>query len=204
METPEGPACGLIKAFALGARVTLMPPAAQLKAYRMAALECVSQEFKDTSTLVLLNGDIIGYTEDAAQTVEKLLRLDAPGDHPYCSPSVYISPCDHTVHIHTEDGRVVRPLLEASKLNEIDPSREPCVTKLLRRNLIRYVDASEIATLDVALNLKGVRPHQNNQLLEVHVHLILGVTAGLIPLLQCNQSPRNAYHPNFDCLSKWK
>ena len=70
------------------------------------------------------------------------------------------------------------------------------------------VNAAEIATMDVALNPQILLERQNQNksvdFLEVHAHLMLGVTAGLIPLLQTNQSPRNAYQTSMDpCVPLW-
>ena len=99
------------------------------------------------------------------------------------------------MYIHTEDGRVVRPLLCVDRLQHaLDGNHS--VDDLLDLKVLRYVDASEIATLDVALYPR-VMLERTVQLLEIHAHIILGVTAGLIPFLQANQSPRNAYQTSM-------
>ena len=89
------------------------------------------------------------------------------------------------MYIHTEDGRVVRPLLCVDGLQRaLDGNHS--VDDLLALKVLRYVDASEIATLDVALYPR-VMLERTVQLLEVHAHIMLGVKAGLIPFLQANQ-----------------
>lgn len=86
------------------------------------------------------------------------------------------------------------------------------VEELLESGRIRYVDAMEAATADIALFPEDARngrkagtlffyggkkrdPPPN--LLEIDAHLMLGVTATLIPIIQCNQSPRNAYQTSM-------
>lgn len=63
---------------------------------------------------------------------------------------------------------------------------------------MRYVDSAEISSLDVALNMRTILERETKpDLLELHAHLMLGVTASLIPFLQANQSPRNAYQTSM-------
>ena len=173
-----------------------------MKAYRIAVKECLPPDASPDTHFVMLNGDILGYTDDPCETVNRIQQILPPGaecilvssenapcfrQQPYYAPSVYISPCDNTVYIHTEDGRVVRPLLCVDQLQyALDGNHS--VDDLLELKALRYVDASEIATLDVALYPRVMR-ERTVQLLEVHAHIILGVTAGLIPFLQANQSP---------------
>jgi DNA-directed RNA polymerase subunit B len=150
----------------------------------------------DNSYFVLLNGEIVGYTNCPDEAVANIRMLDYPGESPYYAPSIYSSASDRTVQIHTEDGRIVRPLLVVAKLHLLNPNAN--VDCLIKQGVLRYVDAAEISTLDVALipsilETRSEKPH----LLEVHANLILGVTAALIPLLQANQSPRNAYQTSM-------
>jgi hypothetical protein len=195
VETPEGPACGLIKAFALGARVTLLPGAAQLNGYRESVMSQILPHPQRTdSHFVLLNGEIIGYTDDPDTAVQRLRNVPPPGQQPYYSPSVCVSVTDGTIHIHTEDGRVVRPLLIPSQLPV--GVENAAIDELLRDKMLRYVDAAEISTMEVAMSPRSMHWHSKD-LMEVHAHLILGVTAALIPMLQANQSPRNAYQTSM-------
>ena len=79
VETPEGPACGLIKAFAVGARVTLQPNPATMKAYRAAVKECLPPDASSDSHFVMLNGDILGHTDDPCETVNRIQQIVPPG-----------------------------------------------------------------------------------------------------------------------------
>ena len=203
VETPEGPACGLIKAFALGARVTLQPNPVHLKEFRSAVVATLQQTATENSHYVLFNGEIVGHTDTPEETANVIRSLPPPGEAPYCSPSILVCPCDRTVCIHTEEGRVVRPLLCVPKcLHVHNVNLTMCLTSLMEGRFIRYVDAAEVCTMDVALNTDVMHERLTNgvnvDFLEVHAYLMLGVTAGLIPLLQTNQSPRNAYQTSME------
>lgn len=102
------------------------------------------------------------------------------------------------MYVHCDEGRIVRPLLLAPDNNHNNNNGalpwttaavvDRPVEQLLLSGALRYVDAAEICTLNVALSPGDRRP--DTDLIEVHPHLMLGVTAAMIPLLQCNQSPR--------------
>ena len=147
-----------------------------------------------------------------ARALVERIRRDIPPPtnargrcHPYCIPSVYVAPCDGSVYIHTDDGRVVRPLLTVRPGSSawVRPRDRPPgdVAGMLTAGDLRYVDAAEVGALDVALDPGAVAARLgqgiNVDLMEVHAHLMLGVTAALIPLLQANQSPRNAYQTSM-------
>ena len=68
VETPEGPACGLIKAFSLGARVTLMPSHHQLRALREVLMQQVVNTTIEEGAFVFLNGEILGYCQNPGRT----------------------------------------------------------------------------------------------------------------------------------------
>lgn len=120
----------------------------------------------------------------------------------HLSPSVYVAASGHVL-IHTDEGRIVRPLL-TWPLAERDIIAQP-IDRLLELGALRYghggvntppwtsVDAAESATLDILQEPNRIQeaPDRHYDLCEVHAILMLGITAACIPLLQCNQSPRN-------------
>jgi DNA-directed RNA polymerase subunit B len=177
--------------------------------YRTAIMQIVCPTPEHTSSsYVFLNGEIVGYTNNAMDTVQQIRSIPLPavfvihenscpipGPAPYCASSVYSTVTDATVYVHTEDGRVVRPLLTVPQCAVL--TQEANVDALLQSKVLRFVDAAEITTLDVALFPATLHTRPDVDLLEVHAHLILGVTAALIPLLQANQSPRNAYQTSM-------
>ena len=192
--------------------MTINPDANCLKLFRTHLTSLISREPDGGSSFVVFNGEIIGCVMDPVNFVATIRQMDALGEAPYHSFSVYHSPCENNVYVHTDDGlsdsgwptttvciSIVRPLLCHAGMHATTPELIAMdVSTLLERKWLRFVDAAEIITLDVALSPAVMQQRQTPpDLLEVHAHLMLGVTAGLIPLLQTNQSPRNAYHPGI-------
>ena len=90
--------------------------------------------------------------------------------------------------MQVDEGRLLRPLLVLPP-PDADRLRDASVDDLLAEGRLRYVDPAECATLDLSIDVaEGGGPCDA---VEVHALLMLGVTAACIPLLQCNQSPRN-------------
>lgn len=207
METPEGPACGLIKAFSLAARVTHAPDAEAVRIYRIGVIEAIrcnqgaGPDEAPVGPYVFMNGDIVGSTTNSLGVAAAVRALPPPGTTPHAAPSVYVCPCDQSVYVRTDEARVVRPLLMVPPSMTLGdgwkrPKGDDSVDHLLATGALRYVDAAEVAVLDLALEPAETRTRPID-LLEVHAHLMLGVTAALIPLLQANQSPRNAYQTSM-------
>jgi hypothetical protein len=115
-----------------------------------------------------------------------------PAWAPYGCISVFASPLDQTVYVQSDDGRVVRPLLSLRPSGELSaPFGVLELDQLLLEKHVVYADAAEVYTRPVRLGPhRGPDPPPAADLMENYPHLILGVTAALIPLLQANQSPR--------------
>lgn len=153
----------------------------------------------------MLNGEILGTV--AGCHIERLVahvrQLGRAFPVPYCRTAlpalrsaggvvtVFSAPSDGTVYIQTDEGRVVRPFLVVDGPSHrgarwVRPPGAPDVNRLLASGDVGYFDAMAVLSLDVALSPDVLRERPAD-LLEVHAHLILGVTAALIPLLQANQ-----------------
>ena len=65
----------------MGARVTLLPNTTRLGDYRKAVMQGISMTGDDMSYFVLLNGEIIGYTDDPVATVEYVRAIGPLGEH---------------------------------------------------------------------------------------------------------------------------
>ena len=72
-----GPACGLIKAFALAARVTHYVPVPVARVYREAVAAVVAAAPAGGSHYVMLNGDIVGPCCDPERTAAAIRRVSA-------------------------------------------------------------------------------------------------------------------------------
>jgi hypothetical protein len=91
--------------------------------------------------------------------VEAVRQIPPPGPRhlPYFAPSIYVAPCGDHVYIHCDEGRLVRPMLTVPQA--CDGRRwavsgvlaNTSVEQLLNAGALRYVDAAEISTLNVAL-----------------------------------------------------
>ena len=230
LETQEGPACGLLKAFALGSRVTHPHRVAQVRALRQTITEIIEEMAQWSSpitasppSLVLQNGEILGVTAHPRALVERI-RLGgcfAPPEDIHHALSVYHASDGH-VYVHTDEGRIIRPLLllVQAKTGEDPPASSWTVDWLLRAGWLRYVDAAESCTHHVAM--------EPSELCADHTLLARGLLlctinarraggapgplpghhGGMHPVLatagaprfffcgtrggQCNQSPRNA------------
>jgi hypothetical protein len=131
---------------------------AAVKQFRDAIQPCIATT-DAADRLVFLNGDILGHTHDVHTLVEAVRRVPPPGPRhlPYFAPSVYVAPCGDHVYIHCDEGRLVRPLLTVPQA--CDGHRwavsavlaNASVEQLLNTGALRYVDAAEISTLNVAL-----------------------------------------------------
>ena len=96
------------------------------------------------------------------------------------------------VYIHTDEGRIVRPLLHwPLVLPSLEIYNELDVDDLLRMRALRYVDAAEAHARNI--HMDATRPvtggEDDRDLAEVHPILMLGVTAACIPFLQPGSPP---------------
>ena len=82
----------------------------------------------------------------------------------------------------------VSSMLQKIQSGDLDMSVDVC--DLLNSKALLYIDAAEVYTLNIALGPENIQSGTFD-LMEIHPHLMLGVTAALIPLLQANQSPRS-------------
>jgi DNA-directed RNA polymerase beta subunit len=201
------------KAFALGARVTLLPPAEEMRALgaeiQSMVLPLDAEDGAADAVYVIFNGEMVGLTRDPEGVVRRLrARAHGRGSSPYDVPTVYVSPCGGHVYVYHDEGRVMRPLLVVRDGRLPDAGTDAAT--LFADRCIRYMDAAEVSSLDVALVRRpipagtGIGRRGPNvaqltakrqrgvevDLMEVHAHLILGVTAALIPFLQATGGRR--------------
>jgi DNA-directed RNA polymerase II subunit RPB2 len=209
VETPEGPSCGLIKNLALGAVVTTLGHQSHTPV--VCGIVCkalqpylVTQD-DDHGTMVFLNGAIIGVVKDADNVLRVLHHLRREF-HPVRAAfmSVYRN-FDTHIHIHTDEGRIVRYLLcttvEGQDILWQQSHLQDPVDQLVAMGIITYMDIGEITSQRVAVDIGTLRrasiENKRYVACEIHPYLMLGLTASLIPMIQCNQSPRNTYQTSM-------
>ncbi|KAH9258101.1 hypothetical protein BASA81_003664 [Batrachochytrium salamandrivorans] len=216
-ETPEGGACGLVKALSMTCYCSVgTSPAPIQTVLEMNGVENLSELDPSTirdATKVFLNGNWVGIHEDPKALMDVLLKLRrdntfAKHDEP-SEVSIVRSVKDCELRIYTESGRVARPLFIVEnmrpriKKHHIEQLKNGALTysDLLRLGLIELIDANEEDTVMIAMlpedlvpSSAGDAPYSSTYThLEIHPSLILGVCASIIPFPDHNQSPRNTY-----------
>jgi hypothetical protein len=142
------------------------------------------------STLLLaLNGEIMGTVADAADLVVNIRGLTILHTLPlHLTPSIYVGACGH-VYIHIDDGRIIRPLLRWPTDIKCAPLK---VDSLLSEGWLRYLDAAESSTHDICMDPCNPDTDRTYTMSEIHAILMLGITAGCIPLLHCPDASERA------------
>lgn len=216
-ETPEGHGCGLLQNLSTFARVRV---GTQLKFVEQEVLRLTStnplpkgrqlikpfQSFADLSTkatLVLVNSDPIGVTEDVEEFIQSARLARRSRSLPFdCS----IVRCSHGVCISSDMGVVMFPLLHLSDMTKMpmalemsESTSEELWSAMCRMNMIEYVDAYELLEKRVAF-----KPEEVTRSLErrdaipythmaIHPSGFLGTSASSVPYPDHDQAPRVAY-----------
>lgn len=148
------------------------------------------------STVVLLNGCIIGYTKTPEKTVFAIIDLRRKEILNY-EVSVSFDFIDKEIRIFCDEGRLLRPLirLENNKMI-LKPCNHYNWNDLIKKSYIEYLDPSEIEFKVIAMTQKDLEI-QKNDYCEIHPFVMLGVMAGCIPFSDHSQSPRNCYQSSM-------
>ncbi|KAJ2841652.1 DNA-dependent RNA polymerase II, partial [Coemansia brasiliensis] len=113
-ETPEGQACGLVKNLALMAHVTVgvnsSPIREFLNEWSMESLAEVEATSVANATKVFLNGDWVGVHRNPDELVRCMLEARRRADITF-ETSIVRDIRERELRIHTDAGRVCRPLL---------------------------------------------------------------------------------------------
>jgi len=196
-ETPEGQAAGIVLNFSLLSRVTKEIPTALIKEVLEESKNIiqgpdVNLKSVKTSAHVFLNGILIGMTEDPPSLVEEiqlarnLHRLDY-------DVSVTYDMIDDEVRVFSDAGRASRPLFTVGD-NGLNITKKSGYKwkNLLKKGLIEYVDCSEIENSVVAMDRKNLSSWENDYM-EIHPAMMLGVMGSIIPFPDHSPSPRNCF-----------
>lgn len=205
-ETPEGPACGLMKNLCLSVRVRVgVDTHIVWDNLRRHPPPCgfAEDRFDRRAVPIFLNGIWIAAVSkgDVAAFVDQTRRLKRSQIIPFDSTVAFRAeiPC---VCITTDRGALCRPLIVADRLDDlrsITGEFKDTLTPLLWRELIakgivEYMDKEEEEEMRVAINWGQVEdaPGQWTHC-EIHPTLINGMSASQIPFSDHNQAPRNCY-----------
>jgi DNA-directed RNA polymerase beta subunit/intein/homing endonuclease len=195
--TPEGASSGIVLNFSLLAKVSKKIPTALIKEVLEKNQNIIPVNDAElskirNSTLVFLNGILIGITENPNLIIEdiKMMRRARRIDSDI---SVSYDSVDEVVNVYCDSGRIIRPFFTTSKgsLNIKDTDGDNW-NRLVRKNCIEYLDNSEIENNVIAMTPDVIKEFIH-EYCEIHPSMLLGVMGSIIPFPDHSPSPRNCY-----------
>lgn len=204
-ETPEGQSVGLVKNIANSCNITnnySSKPIKNILKDLIIDIETIDifTFNKFTSTIIYINGNIIGYTLNIEKILNILYKKRKDGlINQYIS--FYMDYNNNNLYILTERGRCTRPLLKINNnkilitknlKNKILEGSISWTNIVFKNNIIEYIDISEVNNTLICNNFKDINKKKYTHC-EICPSFILGVVASCIPFAHHNQSPRNTY-----------
>ena len=197
VETPEGQSAGIVLNMSFLTRVTKGTPVHLVKELLedikyISSIDDVKLGDLQDKSPVFLNGILIGLTEEPDELVEEIQNMKRQ-HRLSIDDSVVFNEVDNQVSIYCDSGRFSRPLftIKNGKLR-IKKTHGLKWDKLVRKDLIRYVDCSEIEQAVVAMTPKTI-PTSTYDYCEIHPSMMMGVMGNIIPFPDHSQAPRNCY-----------
>ena len=198
--TPEGASAGIVLNFSLLAKVTKKIPTILIKEIiennkYIVSISKFDIKNIESYTYVFLNGILVGMTQDPFSFVEDIKRIRKNNR---IDPDVSISynSIDEEIRIFSDFGRIIRPLFTVGKdgLN-ITKNDGYNWDMLVKKNLIEYIDTSEIENTVIAMKPSIIEKKMDwfHKHCEIHPSMILGVMGSIIPFPDHSPSPRNCY-----------
>ena len=196
-ETPEGQSAGIVLNFSLLARVTKKIPTALVKEVleenkNIVPICDIDIDHISDSSHVFLNGILVGMTQDPDTLVDDIINLRRSRrlDN---DVSVTYDMIDDVVRVYCDAGRGSRPMFTVGEngLN-ITKSSGYKWDKLIKNNLIEYIDNAEIENYVIAMTPDNINKWKNDYC-EIHPSMMHGVMASTIPFPDHSPSPRNCY-----------
>lgn len=230
-ETPEGASVGLVKNMALSTHITVNISSSYVRElikdlgtniYDDTIEDCYSyleQMGTDGKVSIMINGDIIGYHDEADKLYQNLIEKKRNGSLPPVI-SIIWNVRHNIIKISTEAGRMCRPMFvvnnKSKNLEIIDYLQKNKITwdeykkgkglceYLIGVNndhgFIEFMDVEELDKAMVAMfphdlkrSIKGTTLPPEFTHCEINPSLMSGVLATNIPFMNHNQSPRNCY-----------
>lgn len=203
-DTPEGEACGLVKNLALMTHITTLdedePVRKMIFVLGAEDINSSSGEelYAEGAYIIFLNGTPIALTREPKRFLIAFRRFRRMGRVSEFV-SIYINHHHNGVHIATDEGRIVRPLVVVEKgkskvtVRYLESLRKGTLEfdDFLSRGLVEYLDVNEENDCNIAVYERDINATTTH--LEIEPFTILGAVAGLIPYPHHNQSPRNTY-----------
>lgn len=218
-ETPEGHSVGVVKNLSSTALVSLPSSPEPIvnilyDELGMVNLAETTHEEKHKECRVFINGAIIGIIRASVNSnveVVRALRKAKTAGRINPFTSIVFNPRMNEVWMNTEGGRLLRPVMNADAIRELELNPElprpwdtvsewnelmRWVSPIGKHSLIEYIDPGESETVLICMFPHDtVEPKKGKYFTHVEVHpsTILGTMASNIPYCDHNQSPRNTY-----------
>jgi DNA-directed RNA polymerase beta subunit len=204
-ETPDGHTIGFNKNLAMGIEITnYLDPVKvieRLKSiyFKINLIEEMIPHFMENEVKILINGDIYGTTPEPQKIFYILKKMKQQERIGRMSVSWVIE--EQEIRIHTEEGRIIRPLfvVENNKLliTQNDYKENKSWEQLCREGKIEYLDVQEEDTSLIATYYEDLLKNntKNNTYLrythcEIDLTLMFGVVLASIPFLSNNPANR--------------
>lgn len=220
VETPEGPKCGLIKYFANTTTMTISHPQDKKNLLNILSDLIIDINIINPSDLyrydrVFVDGDWIGSSEDISLLKTKLIQLrkDKLINYEF-SISMNVELME--LIIYTDNGRLIRPLLNVENNKIVLPSSYITPSLLwddyIKHNYIEFIDTEESMSSSIALNynyiadntklIKNTKRYNKGQLIinnniiktythcEIHSLCMIGICSSCLPFQNHNQAPK--------------
>lgn len=191
-ETPEGQQVGLVKNLALLTRVTTFSPSGGISTYVLdhMKVEPPGTLLPSEGSRLFVDGVWLCDVRDTLAVANELRDKRREGIFPG-DTSVAIIERDSLLLVHTDEGRLSRPLFVARN-GKIDVGADDeTFVSLVERGSVEYIDALEEESCYIAFYQKDLTPEHTH--CEIHPSTMLGVSATSIPFSHHNQAPRNVY-----------
>tara|TARA_B110000211_G_scaffold234762_1_gene306126 strand:+ start:1288 stop:4581 length:3294 start_codon:yes stop_codon:yes gene_type:complete len=192
-ETPEGQPVGTVLNFSLLTQVTSEFDIIIIKniVEKMKNITLINDIEINNEIKIFVNGVYLGQTKYSCDFIKefKNMRNKLFPNH----VSINYNEIDEEINIYCDNGRMLRPLFKV-KNNKIllEETDEDNWDKLVDKNIIEYVDNSEIDDKIVAFYQKELFKYDYDYC-EVSAVMMLGVMGSMIPFPDHSQSPRNCY-----------
>jgi DNA-directed RNA polymerase II subunit RPB2 len=202
IETPEGQQVGIIRNFSILTKVSNKISTT----YVIDIIDRLFVVFKRTFRIsnnfycIFINGIWIGSItkRDTQIFIDHFKRYRSFNIIPD-SVSIGIDHLDREININTDSGRLLRPVFNIDKIDQIPSFVKKHTLKdlwnvLLEENIILYIDGNEAESSVIAMRPENILSNTiKYDYCEIHPCLMLGICSATTPFPEHSQNPRNVY-----------
>ena len=201
IESPEGKGIGIIKNFALLAKITvgcnpiLVRKIIENCAFFLSTSMFLTLQNPGIAHLIYVNGTLVGLTEKPKDFYKELTVLKFEQSVLSDQVSFTMEEEEHEIRIFCDHGRYMRPLITVKKEDSgfcmsLDHTNIHKSWKdMIDQDIIRYLDSNEVEQTMIAMYPSDLVNHSNQpyQYCEIHPSTMLGVCSAVIPYPEHNQ-----------------